>query len=124
MISLRHFTTATFTLAGCVALTTATVSSAQTPTVDTVRARGLTKPVEVLRDGAGISHIYAGNEHDLFFAQGYVAATDRLFQMELWRRQASFSVLASCSATSALDCSSSAATWRRSLRTITRTVRP
>jgi len=59
---------------------------------DTLHARGLTKPVEVLRDGHGISHIYAQNEHDLFFAQGYVAATDRLFQLELWRRQATGTV--------------------------------
>ena len=59
---------------------------------DTLHARGLTKPVEILRDGHGISHIYAQNEHDLFFAQGYVAATDRLFQLELWRRQATGTV--------------------------------
>ena len=42
----------------------------------------------ILRDKWGISHIYAGNEHDLFFAQGYNVARDRLFQLELWRRQA------------------------------------
>jgi penicillin amidase len=59
---------------------------------DTIRAVGLSQPVEILRDGAGISHIYAKNEHDLFFAQGYNAATDRLFQLELWRRQASGTV--------------------------------
>ncbi len=50
---------------------------------------GLEKPVEVLRDENGINHIYAQTEHDLFFAQGYSAAKDRLFQFELWRRQAS-----------------------------------
>ncbi|MCK6617254.1 MAG: penicillin acylase family protein [Cyclobacteriaceae bacterium] len=50
---------------------------------------GLLKPVEVFRDSAGINHIYAQTEHDLFFAQGYCAAKDRLFQFELWRRQAS-----------------------------------
>ena len=36
----------------------------------------------------GISHIYARNEHDLFFAQGFSAARDRLFQFEMWRRRA------------------------------------
>ncbi|PYQ04670.1 MAG: penicillin acylase family protein, partial [Acidobacteria bacterium] len=36
----------------------------------------------------GIAHIYAESEHDLFFAQGYNAARDRLFQLELWRRSA------------------------------------
>jgi len=49
---------------------------------------GLQQPVEILRDKWGISHIYAKNEHDLFFTQGYNVARDRLFQLELWRRQA------------------------------------
>jgi penicillin amidase len=49
---------------------------------------GLNQPVEILRDKWGVSHIYAANEHDLFFAQGYNVARDRLFQLELWRRQA------------------------------------
>jgi penicillin G amidase len=53
-----------------------------------VRVAGLDQPVEVLRDRWGINHIYAQNEHDLFFAQGYAAARDRLFQFEMWRRQA------------------------------------
>ncbi len=44
--------------------------------------------VEVIRDGNGINHIFARNEHDLFFSQGYLAAKDRIFQFELWRRQA------------------------------------
>ncbi len=49
---------------------------------------GLQQPVEILRDRWGIAHIYARNEHDLFLAQGYNAARDRLFQLELWRRRA------------------------------------
>ena len=49
---------------------------------------GLISTVEVLRDNWGVNHIYAKNEHDLFFAQGYCAAKDRLFQFEVWRRQA------------------------------------
>ena len=52
----------------------------------TLKARGLQQPVEVLRDRWGVPHIYAQNQHDLFFAQGFVAAQDRLFQMELWKR--------------------------------------
>ncbi|MXZ76137.1 MAG: penicillin acylase family protein [Gemmatimonadetes bacterium] len=47
---------------------------------------GLQEPVEVIRDRHGIPHIYAQNTDDLFFAQGYVMAQDRLWQMELWRR--------------------------------------
>jgi penicillin G amidase len=53
-----------------------------------VRVEGLGQPVEILRDRWGINHIYAQSEHDLFFAQGYAAARDRLFQFEMWRRQA------------------------------------
>ena len=47
---------------------------------------GLSQPVRVIRDRWGIAHITAQNEHDLFFAQGFVQAQDRLFQMDLWRR--------------------------------------
>jgi penicillin amidase len=64
---------------------------------DTARARlavvdgrvsltGLDSAVKVRRDRWGVPHIYARTAHDLFFAQGYVAAQDRLFQMEIWRR--------------------------------------
>ncbi|HEY9428761.1 MAG TPA: penicillin acylase family protein [Gemmatimonadaceae bacterium] len=65
---------------------------AQLPAPDTLRAPGLRQPVEIVRDRRGIAHIYAANEHDLFFAQGYNAAHDRLFQLELWRRQATGTV--------------------------------
>ncbi|MGM0668517.1 MAG: penicillin acylase family protein [Gemmatimonadota bacterium] len=53
---------------------------------------GLDHPVEILVDRWGISHIYAETEHDLFFAQGWNAARDRLFQLEIWRRQATGTV--------------------------------
>ncbi len=53
-----------------------------------VSIEGLDQPVEILKDRWGISHIYAQTEHDLFFAQGYSAARDRLFQFEIWRAQA------------------------------------
>jgi penicillin G amidase len=46
---------------------------------------GLSAPVEVIRDEWGVPHLYAANEHDLFLAQGYVHAQDRLWQMELNR---------------------------------------
>ena len=49
--------------------------------------RGLREPVEVVRDRWGVPHIYARNTDDLFFAQGYVIAQDRLWQLEMWRRQ-------------------------------------
>ena len=53
-----------------------------------VNIEGLDQRVEILKDKWGISHIYAQTEHDLFFAQGYSAARDRLFQFEIWRAQA------------------------------------
>ena len=52
----------------------------------------LNDEVEVLRDKYGINHIYAKNQQDLFFMQGYLAAKDRLFQFEIWRRQATGTV--------------------------------
>jgi penicillin amidase len=52
-----------------------------------IRLKGLKAPVEVLRDRWGIPHIYAKSADDLFFAQGFVAAQDRLFQLDWWRRQ-------------------------------------
>src|SRR5881628_211385 len=45
-------------------------------------------PVRVVRDTWGIPHIYAQTADDLFFAQGFVQAQDRLFQLDLWRRAA------------------------------------
>lgn len=57
-----------------------------------LRIDGLQEEVEIIRDEWGINHIYARNQHDLFFAQGYAAAKDRLFQFEIWRRQATGTV--------------------------------
>jgi penicillin G amidase len=51
-----------------------------------INLKGLQKPVRVLRDEWGVAHIYAETQNDLFFAQGFVAAQDRLWQMDLWRR--------------------------------------
>ena len=50
---------------------------------------GLESPVKVTRDSDGIAHIQAHNSHDLFFMQGYIHAGDRLFQMDVFRRQPS-----------------------------------
>ncbi|HYW50335.1 MAG TPA: penicillin acylase family protein, partial [Gemmatimonadaceae bacterium] len=67
----------------------ATAARAQQPAapVESLSIPGLRAKVEVRRDRWGVPHIYAANQHDLFFAQGFVAAQDRLFQMEMWRRQ-------------------------------------
>ena len=59
--------------------------SAQTPT-NTIMVAGLRNPVTVRRDERGIPYIEAVNDDDLYFAQGYVTASDRLWQMDLLRR--------------------------------------
>jgi penicillin amidase len=50
-----------------------------------VTLNGLNSPVDIYRDSYGIPHIYAQTSHDLFFAQGYVHAQDRFWQMDFWR---------------------------------------
>src|SRR5262245_16581209 len=49
---------------------------------------GLKDRVRVVRHTWGVPHIYASSTDDLFCAQGYVTAQDRLWQMEMWRRAA------------------------------------
>ncbi|HEY2907720.1 MAG TPA: penicillin acylase family protein [Vicinamibacterales bacterium] len=53
-----------------------------------IAVAGLTAPVRIVRDTWGIPHIYAQSQGDLFVAQGFVQAEDRLFQMDLWKRAA------------------------------------
>jgi penicillin amidase len=60
----------------------------QCSSVKRLQIAEIEQEVTVRRDQWGINHIEAKNEHDLFFAQGFLAAKDRLFQFELWRRKA------------------------------------
>src|SRR5580765_9037294 len=53
----------------------------------TLNVAGLEKPAEILVDRWGVPHIYAKSEGDAFFVQGFNAARDRLFQIDLWRRR-------------------------------------
>jgi len=53
-----------------------------------VHVAGLSAPVTVRRDGHGVPHIEAASEQDLWVAQGYVTAQDRLWQMDAFRRNA------------------------------------
>jgi len=55
-------------------------------TTGNIRLKGLISKVEVVRDQWGIPHIYAHNIHDLLFAQGFIHAQDRLWQMDFQRR--------------------------------------
>ena len=48
---------------------------------------GLQAPADIVIDHWGIAHIFAANIHDVFFLQGYNAARDRLWQIDLWRKR-------------------------------------
>ncbi|MBN1453838.1 MAG: penicillin acylase family protein [Anaerolineales bacterium] len=63
-----------------------TVAPKSFPQIDgELQISGLDGPVDIYRDRMGIPHIYASTLHDLFFAQGYVHAQDRFWQMDFWR---------------------------------------
>jgi len=51
-----------------------------------ITLEGVAAPIEIFRDRYGVPHIYAQSSEDLFFAQGFVHAQDRFWQMEFWRR--------------------------------------
>lgn len=78
--------------AAAIVIFTAGFGAREQPAAVTLQVPGLEAPVEIVRDRWGINHIYAASEADLFFAQGYAAARDRLFQFEIWRRRATGTV--------------------------------
>ena len=62
---------------------------ASLPVLDgNIQTEGISAPVEVLRDAHGVPHIRAHSIADALFAQGYVTAQDRLWQMDMSRRKA------------------------------------
>src|SRR5579864_8235353 len=66
-----------------------TIARSALPEVDgTISVSGVSGPVSVIRDSHGIPTIDATTLDNLFFAQGYITAQDRLFQMDLLRRAA------------------------------------
>ncbi|PWB71301.1 MAG: penicillin acylase family protein [Anaerolineales bacterium] len=63
-----------------------TIAPKSFPQIDgEIQLEGLDGSVDIYRDAMGIPHIYAATQHDLFFAQGYVHAQDRFWQMDTWR---------------------------------------
>ena len=80
----KAFPVALLLLASCTSFFGASVPQRE----GTLAAPGLLAPVEIVRDRYGIPHVTAGNDHDLYFAQGFCHAQDRLFQMEVERRLA------------------------------------
>lgn len=62
------------------------IASESFPQLDgEIHLQGLDGPVDIYRDKMGIPHVYATTLHDLFFAQGFVHAQDRFWQMDAWR---------------------------------------
>jgi penicillin amidase len=58
------------------------------PKVDgSIAVAGITAPVTIRRDDRGIPHVVAQTEADLFFGDGYACAQDRLWQMDILRRE-------------------------------------
>src|SRR5688500_9933179 len=89
-----------FKRSGMAALATAAVLAAQSPSAVTqaadasrgresiTRLDGLSDVGKIVRDDDGIPHVIAQNERDMLFLQGWTHARDRLFQMDISRRQA------------------------------------
>ena len=57
------------------------------PTTVELAIPGLEQPAEIVIDRSGIPHIRANTRHDVFFAQGFMAARERLWQLDLWRKR-------------------------------------
>ena len=75
-------------IAALLALACATAARSQpTAPTETIRLPGLAAPAQILIDTWGVPHLYAGSQDDVFFVQGFNAARDRLFQIDLWRRR-------------------------------------
>ncbi|SAL05283.1 penicillin amidase [Caballeronia calidae] len=60
---------------------------ADASSVETIAVAGLSQPSDILIDRWGVPHIFAANDSDAFFVQGFNAARDRMFQIDLWRRR-------------------------------------
>lgn len=74
-------------IAGSGALGSGQADAESRPDDRRFRVQGLQEPVELIEDRYGVPHIYARNEDDVFLAQGFNAARERLFQIDLWRRR-------------------------------------
>ena len=73
--------------APAIALLVAAATAAQEIETARFEVAGLEASVEILVDRWGVAHIFAGGQDDLFMAQGWNAARDRLWQIDLWRRR-------------------------------------
>ncbi|SDZ19017.1 penicillin amidase [Amycolatopsis xylanica] len=76
-----------FALLGSLLVLLATAAPVSAAPVSVYAVTGLDRPVTLVQDEWGIPHIYAQGTGDLFLAQGFNAARERLFQLDLWRRR-------------------------------------
>jgi penicillin amidase len=82
---MRHLGWAVFALT-CAALRAPAATSTAVQELNW-NVLGLNAPADIVIDHWGIAHIFAANIHDAFFLQGYNAARDRLWQIDLWRKR-------------------------------------
>jgi penicillin amidase len=82
---IRHLRWAVFALT-CAALHAPAATSTAVQELNW-NVPGLNAPADIVIDHWGIAHIFAANIHDAFFLQGYNAARDRLWQIDLWRKR-------------------------------------
>ena len=74
------------TLAAC-SLIALLSTQANAETTKSYKVAGLTAPAEIIVDRWGVPHIYASETYDAFLVQGFNAARDRLWQIDLWRKR-------------------------------------
>lgn len=74
-------------MAGLLAALWAAPGATKDLTEQTLSVSGIAQPADILIDHWGVAHIFAANESDAFFLQGFNVARDRLFQIDLWRRR-------------------------------------
>jgi penicillin amidase len=84
----RFLTLVSVVLLAITCLSLSSAQQASTAKPETVQVQGLRERVIVRRDERGIPYITANSDEDLYFAQGYATAADRLWQMDLLRRTA------------------------------------
>ncbi len=84
---LRHLALIFIAVASLGANAQLTKPETKAPETQQIKVAGLAAPAQILVDRWGVPHIYAASEDDVFFAQGFNAARDRLFQIDLWRRR-------------------------------------
>jgi penicillin amidase len=89
---MKYWGGSNFVLMALAALVAMRVSPASAEASSAVREQswkvsGLNASADIVIDHWGIAHIFAGDTHDAFFLQGYNAARDRLWQIDLWRKR-------------------------------------